>query len=260
MKKSLTRNIVGRLLRTAAMVALIGGALTLPANALTRIEIDDTTATTSIPTLEVPRGHSVVLTLDNGQYIQAIWVDDPSILGIATDRPLCSGGTSAQNCGSASVVRLTSLGGSIDLPGASFGQGNGTATVITLITTDAGGTNRKTYQFTVNAITGRSDVSHVTITPTITTSPSSTQPRGNIQAFREIESFDIDAVRAGRDIVLANGRANTNSIAWRNLEFFLSLLEQNQDVESAATNSGVNRALLVELERTGLSSAEVSAI
>lgn len=260
MKDFSIKNIVSRFLRTAATIALLGGTVALPADALTRIEIDDTTATTSVPTLEVPRGHSVVLSLDNGQYIQAIWIDDPSLVGVATDRPLCSGGTSAQNCGSASVVRLTSLGGSIDLPGASFGQGNGTATVMTLITTDAGGTNRQTYQFTVNAITGRSDVSHVAITPTITTSPSSAQPRVNIQALRDIKTFDIDAVRTGRDIVLANGRANTNSLAWQNLESFLSLLEQNPDVESAASSSGVNRALLAELERTGLSSVELSAI
>ncbi|NJM98896.1 MAG: hypothetical protein HC800_18630 [Phormidesmis sp. RL_2_1] len=259
MKKSLTRNIVSHLLGTAATVVLLGGALTIPASALTRIEIDDITAATSISTLEVPRGHSVVLTLDNGQYIQAIWIDDPSLLGIATDRPLCADGTStsSQNCGSASVVRLMSLGGSIDLPGTSFGQGNGTATVMTLITTDAGGTNRKTYQFTINAITGRSDISHVVITPTLGSDYA--QSRVDVQAFRDIRSFDIDAVRVGREIVLANGRANTSSVAWQNLEHFLALLDQNQDVESAAADSGVNRALLVELEHKGLSSVELSA-
>lgn len=150
-----------------------------------------------------------------------------------------------------------SLGGSIDLPGTSFGQGNGTATVMTLITTDAGGTNRKTYQFTINAITGRSDISHVVITPTLGSDYA--QSRVDVQAFRDIRSFDIDAVRVGREIVLANGRANTSSVAWQNLEHFLALLDQNQDVESAAADSGVNRALLVELEHKGLSSVELSA-
>ncbi|MEM9946142.1 MAG: hypothetical protein AAF810_08775 [Cyanobacteria bacterium P01_D01_bin.36] len=222
--------------------------------ALERTIIDDETAKTSVPVINVPSGHNVVVTMDNNQYIQSIWIDDPSILGVATDRPLCADGTRASNCGSATAMRLTQLSGAINLPGASFRQGHGLATVLTVLTTDSTGRSRETYQFTVNITNSPSAISHIAIS----SSSPQTALRDAVPPVIAANALDFSAIKNGRDIALSTERANTDSPAWLRLEDFIQRVDNGSEMSEAARESEVSLRLLSELERIG--SAQLSSI
>jgi len=239
-------------MRKPFALALIAAALLgipVPANALTKIEITEQVAQATVPEINVPGGHSVLLNFENGRYIQSILIDDPSILGIATDRALCTSQSSSSSCGFASAMRLTQLSGSINLPGASFSQSNGLATVVSVVTTDRSGTNSEIYQFLVNT-TGSvtSNVSMISIVSNVSGNDQ------NLPIIRERVSrtdFDLYSIKAGRRSAISQGLADTESEAWQALERFLDLAEAGQSITEAILQTGVSTVLLGELERIG---------
>lgn len=227
--------------------AVLGLALLAPgAQGLTRIEIED--PRDIVPEISVPGGHNVVLSFQNGRYVQAVWVDDTSILGVATDRPLCDG-QSSNNCGFATTLRLTKLTGALtSLQGASFSQGQGRTTVLNVITSDRSGQNNVTYQFAVQT-GGASGVSQVAIVPEATTSSEATRP--TLSRQKPVTAIDIELVSSGMNSVIESGRADTSSNAWAALTHFFALVGDGTNITTAATESGVNLQLLTELERIG---------
>ncbi|MGB3766576.1 MAG: hypothetical protein WA947_08450 [Phormidesmis sp.] len=239
------RKILGLGLAAATLLAIA-----FPANALTKIEITEQTAQETVPEINVPGGHSVLLNFENGRYIQSILIDDPRILGVATDRALCTGQSSG-DCGFASAVRLTQLSGAIDLPGASFSQGNGLATVVSVMTTDRSGQDSEVYQFLVNT-TGSvtSNVSMVSIVPS-TGAEDQDVYLPDISASSGRTDFDLSSIEAGHGSALSQGLANTESEAWQALEQFLKLVEDGTSITEAITRTGVSTVLLGELERIG---------
>ena len=221
-----------------------------PANALTKIEITEQTAQETVSEINVPGGHSVLLNFQNGQYIQSILIDDPSILGVATDRALCTE-QSSSGCGFASAMRLTQLSGGIDLPGTSFRQGNGLATVVSVMTTDRSGGDSEIYQFLVNT-TGSvtSNVSMVTIVPSADVVDGDHTVSDLLASVGRL-NFDLSSINAGRRSAISQGLADTKSEAWQALERFMALTEEGASITEAIARTGVSTALLSELERMG---------
>ena len=221
----------------------------LPSIALTRTEIDDSTAMSSVPTITVPGGHSVVVAFDNDRFIQSLWIDDPAILGATTNRPLCGQQTASSGCGFATAVRFTQLTGSLNLPGASFRQSNGLATLVSVSTTNAEGSDPQIYQFTINT-TGEvtSNASLVTIIPNRGTANS-----GSTDVLRRPGQgrYDLDGIRAGHGTAITRGIADIESAAWLALEDFLVMTDSGMSVSEAISRSSVPASLLSELERLG---------
>ncbi|MEO0644900.1 MAG: hypothetical protein AAFZ17_01890 [Cyanobacteria bacterium J06650_10] len=220
--------------------------LSSPAKALSKITVED--PIDSVTEISVPTGHNVVLSFENNRYVQAVWIDDPSILGIATDRALCGQG-GGNGCGYATTLRLTRLtGANTALQGASFQQGNGRVTVLNVITTNASGGDNQTYQFAIS-VGGNSGISQVSIVPQSTPDPSSINRR--LAANVDVSQLDIASVRSGMQVALDEGRANTSSAAWIALEQFIELVEAGSQHSDAALQTGVSSRLLIELERIG---------
>ncbi|MEO1396010.1 MAG: hypothetical protein AAFV90_24195 [Cyanobacteria bacterium J06634_5] len=224
----------------------------MPSLALTRTEIDDSTAMSTVPTVTVPGGHSVVVSFDNNRFIQSLWIDDPAILGATTNRPLCGQQAASNGCGFATAVRLTQLTGALDLPGTSFRQSNGLATLVSVSTTNAQGTDPRIYQFTVNT-TGNttSNTSLVSIVPSRdTTNASSTD---TLQALRRPGRgrYNLSEIRSGHGTAITRGIADVESDAWLALEEFLIMTDEGISIAKAINDSGVPAALLTELERLG---------
>lgn len=234
-----------------AIAALLLGLAALSANpaaAAGRREISDREFATSVPNIDISSGQNVVISFDNDRYIQTIWIDDPALLGVATDRPLCSGGSSrGQGCGFAQTLRFTRLSGGLDLPGASFGTHNGRATMVTILTTDANGRDRQSYQVQVTAIDGGEVPSLVSIT---TGRQETTEAR--IDRFRQ-QTFSIEKIARGRNVALEQGMADIQSEAWQRLESFMALVERGTSTREALGESGVDARLLFELEKLGSS-------
>lgn len=224
-------------------------AIARPVSALTKIEISEQTAQETVQEIAVPGGHSVLLNFENNRYIQSILIDDPSILGVATDRALCVGQSAGSGCGFASAVRLTQLSGGIDLPGSSFRQGNGLATVISVMTTDRSGQNSEVYQFLVNTTGSVStNVSMISIVPSASVNDL---PESDLLASVGRTNFDLQGVAAGRENAISQGLANTKSDAWQALERFLELTADGESIAEAIARTGVSTDLLAELERMG---------
>ena len=239
-------------MRKTFAIGLIAAALLgipVPANALTKIEITEQIAQATVPEIDVPSGHSVLLNFENGRYIQSILIDDPSILGLATDRALCTSQSSSSSCGFASAVRLTQLSGSIDLPGASFSQGNGLATVISVVTTDRSGANSEIYQFLVN--TTGSVTSNVSMISIVSNANGGDQDLSATRSRVSRTDFDLYSIEAGRRSAISQGLADTDSEPWQALERFLELVEAGQSITEAISQTGVSTVLLGELERIG---------
>ena len=231
-----------------AMAAL--SATVSPARALTKLEITDRTARETVPEIIVPGGHSVLLSFNNDRYIQSILIDDPSILGVATDRTLCGGQSASSGCGFATAMRLTQLSGGIDLPGASFSSGGGLATIVSVVTTDRTGGDSEIYQFLVNTTgTVTSDISMVSIVPS--SGSTNRQPTDSLLENTRRNDFDLPKIESGQRSAIQQGIADTNSEAWQALEQFLELTDKGQSVSDAIAESGVPTALLGELERMG---------
>ncbi|EDX82586.1 hypothetical protein S7335_1290 [Synechococcus sp. PCC 7335] len=215
------------------------------AKALTRQEIPSNRALSSVSEITVPRGHSVVLQFQNDRYIQSLWIDDPRIVGIATDRPLCSQNNGSQ-CGFATSARLTQLNGSLDLPGANFVDGNGLSTLVSVSTTNRSGTNPQIYQFQLNLVTAQAaSTSLVSVVPTSQSDANNTDSL--LRLIRP--DYDLEKVKAGKELALERGLADVDSSAWTALENFLILTDDGIAIEEAIAATGVPVELLAELER-----------
>jgi hypothetical protein len=239
----------------ALTLAFAGLAIANPANALEKIEITENIAQETVPEISVPGGHSVLLNFENDRYIQSILIDDPAILGVATDRALCMGQSTGGSCGFASAMRLTQISGGLDLPGSSFSQGNGLATVVSVMTTDRNGDNSEVYQFLINT-TGSvsSNVSMVSIVPA-SQQPIETSSSPSLGGLSTRSNFDISQIKAGRQSAMDQGMADTGSDSWRALEEFIGLVEDGESIANAITQTEVPVTLLTELERIGSISA-----
>ena len=233
-----------RLLAVLSVTACLSWANV--AKALTRQEIPSNRALNNVSEITVPRGHSVVLQFQNDRYIQSLWIDDPRIVGIATDRPLC-GQIGGSQCGFATSARLTQLNGSLDLPGSSFVDGNGLSTLVSVSTTNRNGTNPEIYQFQLNLVTAQTaGTSLVSVVPN---SPRNA-PNNADSLLRSIRpNYDLEKVKAGRDLAVEQGLADVNSNAWAALENFLILTDDGIDIEEAIAATEVPIDLLAELER-----------
>ena len=223
------------------VAALLFSALAAPASALERLTLGTPEALSGVPEIIVPSGHSVVLEFKNGHFIQSVWVDDQSILAVATERPLCprAGGRSTDSCGFASLLRLRRLSGALAIPGTSFSQGGDPSTVLTVLTTDRAGGNPQTYQFTVVTTDQRpSPYSHISILPT--------QSR---------QAYDLNAIERGIQVAIRDGLADHDSIEWSRLNRFLQLVQSQVPMALAMDHSAVSPELLQALERLGVPSA-----
>ena len=233
----------------AALTAAFNVSFSSAAIALTRQDISSQTALSSVPEITVPEGHSVVLQFQNDHYIQSLWIDDPTILGIATDRPLCSG-FNDNRCGFATSVRFTQLSGDIALPGASFANDSGLSTLVSISTTNRAGNNPLIYQFLVNTVSSQTaDISIVTITPNrqAATQVAEDNTTALLRSIRP--NYDLDKIRHGRELAVRQGIADTASEAWIALESFLVLTDSGASIASAIQATEVPLRLLAELER-----------
>ena len=228
-----------RLLTVSALIAL---GMTKPAIALERQTLSDAAAQNEVQKILVARSHSTTLTMNNGQRIQSILIDNPNTLGVATDRPLCgsSGTNSGGGCGNASLVRLTSLNGEIGLPGVGYTANGGTVSIVTVVTTGRQG--EVVYQFEVTTNVPSAPVSLISIEPV----PPQVDERASLAMLSA--DIDIEKVLAGRDHAIETDQADTESPAWAALENFLALVKGGQSVTGAARVSGVPIRLLNALE------------
>ncbi|MEM6453185.1 MAG: hypothetical protein AAF703_23070, partial [Cyanobacteria bacterium P01_D01_bin.105] len=224
------------------------------AQALGRTQLPTEQALETVPKIVVPVGHSVVLSFDNDQYIQSLWIDDPSILGVTTNRPLCGSQQRIGECGFATSIRLTQLAGHLDLPGTSFVRGEGRATLITVSTTGADGGGDQLYQFLLelsDAPTVEASLVSIVANEQIPAAAPQTPPTlAALQRSRQ-SAYDIAQVERGRDMAVVQGLANVDSQAWQDLEEFLRLTGNGVGVSAAMSQSGVLPILLKELERMG---------
>lgn len=220
------------------MVSILG--FPSPSIALRRLEVDENRLHDTVYEINIPNGHSVVLSLDNNQYINSIWIDNPAGLGVITDRNLCSDSQDGGNCGFAQYIRLTRLPKTAqnepleELSGPSFSSGQGEeSTLVTIITTNLRGGNRQAYQFLATATGSRSsEVSLISIIP---------HSNSNI--------VSIEAIKNGRIIAIHQGMADEDSEAWQSLEYFLSLINERYSVEEAIQVSSVPLELLNRLQQ-----------
>jgi hypothetical protein len=238
----------------AFALAVAGLGIAAPVKALEKIEITEDIAQGTVPEISVPGGHSVLLNFENDRYIQSVLIDDPRILGVATDRALCIGQSTGGGCGFASAMRLTQISGGLDLPGVSFSQGNGLATVVSVMTTDRSGDDSEVYQFLVNTTGSSSDVSMISIVPS-SQQPVETEVSSSLGRNTTRSSFDISQIKAGRQSAIDQGLADTDSDSWLALEEFIGLVEEGESVANAIAKTEVPVALLTELERMGSISA-----
>lgn len=219
-----------------------------PAYALSRVDIETQTALSSVPQVTVPTGHSVVLDFKNGDYIQSIWIDAPSLVGLTTNRPLCSTASSS-DCGFATSLRLTQLTGSLNLPGVSYAD-DGLNTIISIQTTDRNGGNANIYQFVVNAISAATaDATLISIVP----AAPAEEPESVLSTLRRQQrpqSFDLAAIRIGKAYARTSAQADMASEAWAQLETFMELAE-TLPIAEAIARSGVSIELLSALQRFG---------
>lgn len=215
------------------------------AQALARQEISTDTALSNVSEITVPRGHSVVLQFQNDHYIQSLWIDDPTVVGIATDRPLC-GQTGSNQCGYASSARLTQLSGAVALPGTSFSTQDGVSTLVNVSTTNRSGTNPQIYQFKLNIVEA-STASTSLVAVVRDGGRSENYTNSLLRSIRP--NYNLEKVRIGRDMAIQQGIADTNSSAWLALENFLSMTQRGIGVEAAIDATEVSIELLAELER-----------
>lgn len=227
------------------------------AKANSKIRIPDTTFDNDSQIVNLSSGHSTTIQLDNGRYISSVWIDDPGLLGVATDRPLCEGGgNSSNNCGFAQTIRLVPVGG-LDIPGQSYYTPSGMVTLLTMIVTDRSGNNRDAYQFEVRFTGVSGGVSMLSIVP---------ESQGNAPARNltlpnrmAILSGNLTPLRNGMAAAIAAGQADESSDAWSNLLTFIDLVEEGDiTIVEAIRESRVNTRLISALE--GMSSSELSVI
>ena len=209
---------------------------------LERIQLEDSVALDRVPEVVVPGGHSVVLSFKNNQFIQSVWLDDPSILTLTTDRQLCIGGAiDIEQCGFSQFIRLTMVNRAsavnaplVELNGPSFSSGGGESTLLTVITTDGAGMNRQVYQFTV--------VTTLIRTPNISL----------VEIVPSRQGLTIAAIKNGAVFALANGSADRRSDDWQRLELFVELVEaRGRSISSAIRESNVSVQLLNYLQELG---------
>lgn len=239
-----------------AMTASVTLSATV-ADANSKVRIPDTTFEDNAQIINLSNGHSTIIQLANGKYISSVWIDDPGLLGAATDRPLCEGGgNSSGDCGFAQTVRLVPADG-LDIPGQSYYTPNGMVTFINLIVNDANGNDRDVYQFEVRFTGISGGVSLLSIVPgSERNTPSNTLTLPNRM---QILSGDLDPLRAGMANAIASGRADESSDAWKNLLRFVDLIEAGDTtIVEAIRESDVNTRLISELEK--MSSSESSVI
>ena len=225
-----------------------------PAFSLTRQQVSDLTLTSRTERINLSNGHSVTLSMDNGKFIQSVWIDDPSLLGVASDRPFCDANANANNCGNIRLLRLVSLSGALNLPGLNYQTDNGRATLMTIIATDANGGDSEAYQFEIVMAGSSGGVSRVSIVPEQVKVPSRAAAR-----IRPAFSGDIVAVELGMQQVMAEGRARTDSVHWENLQEFIETVNDGEAIGDAITQTGVSRELLAELESIGKSQISESS-
>ena len=233
--------------------------------AANRIKLKTSDALNQVIPVNVPVGHSVTLNFNNDQYIQTIWVDDPALLGVATDRALCATRRASGDCGFASAVRLIQLNGSIVLPGVSYQGIGGRTSLVTITTTDSAGANAEIYQFEIAASgASQASASLISIVPDIVTierqeTRQETAEPSISQRVRSQRPLNISRIREGRAMAIEQGIADLTSEAWQAFEKFIELSkDENFSISEAIVETGVPISLLHELNRMG--SAEIAEI
>lgn len=241
---------------SAVIAAVFISLFPLSAEAASRIRVPDSTFEDSAYTVNISNGHNTVIQLSNGLFISSVWIDDPSILGVATDRPLCEDGSNSNNCGFVQLIRLTAING-VDIPGQSFSTSGGRITLLNLIVTDRNGNNRQLYQFEVKLAGSSNGVSVISIVPDGTRGVA----RENLTLPNRLRilSGNLIPLRNGMAAAIAVGRADESSDAWANLLKFIELMESGDiTVVEAIRESQVSTRLIATLEE--MSSSELSVI
>ena len=227
------RQIIGFI--AAASILTFESAL-----ALQPMQLEDATVQASVPELTVPDGHTVVVSFENDEFIQLIWVDDPGILGITTDRPLCRADVDSATCGYATLLRLRQLESTLPLPGSHFATDAGRSTLVSVATTDSAGANQAVYQFQVTLTADPSASS--SLVSIVSPQPPST----GIGAL-----YDIEQIRTGRTLALSQGLADIESSEWQAFEAFMALVDEDAPLAQAILESNVSPRLLQALQELG---------
>lgn len=206
----------------------------------------------TLPTLSVPRGHSITLSfIDSGHRIQSVWLDDPSHVVFNTDTPLCAQPNQG-NCGSASVVRIRQLVEGIDFPanaGNQFPNGHGHSTVMTLVATNA--QNQPVLYSVVLNVSPQSTATYATIR-VVPDKPYS--PPGIVR--RQVQTR-LAEIRRGLQHAQQQQLMDTQHPQWAKLQTFLSLASTgNLSLNDAIAQSGVSRALIDRLAAMGAQSPQ----
>lgn len=232
---------------------IVGGILTLSpgAHALEVLQMPlSQLQGPQLPTLSVPRGHSITLSfIDSGHRIQSVWLDDPSHLVFNTDTPLCTQ-PQQQNCGAAAVIRIRQLAHGIDFPanaGNLFANGSGHSTVMTLVATD--GDHQPVLYSVILKISDQATATYATIR-VVPDTPYS--PPGIVQ--RQVQTR-LAEIRRGLQQAQQQQLMDTHHPQWAKLQTFLSLASTGTlSLNEAMAQSGVSRALLDRLAYLGTQS------
>ena len=205
----------------------------------------------NLPTLSVPRGHSITLSfIDAGHRIQSVWLDDPSRLVFNTDTPLCSQ-PNQRDCGSASVIRIRQLTDGIDFPANAVNQfpgaSSGHSTVMTLVATD--GQNQPVMYSVVLNVVPQSTTTYATIR-VVPDKPY--EPPGIVR--RQVQTR-LTEIRRGLQHAQQQQLMDTQHPEWSKLQTFLSLASTgNLSLNDAIAQSGVSRDLIDRLTSMGIQS------
>ncbi|MEM9485818.1 MAG: hypothetical protein AAGA83_19235 [Cyanobacteria bacterium P01_F01_bin.116] len=240
--KQLVLGVISGVTLTFSPVALALQVLDLPLSQL---------QSNNLPTLSVPRGHSITLSfIDSGHHIQSVWLDDPSHLVFNTDTPLCAQ-PNQRDCGSASVIRIRQLAQGIDFPvnaGNQFPNGNrpgsGHSTLMTLVATDS--QNQPVLYSVVLNVVPQSTATYATIR-VVPDRPYS--PPGIVR--RQVQTR-LAEIRRGLQQAQQQQLMDTQHPQWAKLQSFLSLASTgNLSLNDAIAQSGVSRALIDRLAAMG---------
>lgn len=205
----------------------------------------------NLPTLSVPRGHSITLSfIDTGHRIQSVWLDDPSRLVFNTDIPLCSQ-PNQRDCGSATIIRIRQLTDGIDFPANAVNQfpgaSSGRSTVMTLVATD--GQNQPVLYSVVLNVVPQATTTYATIRVVPDT------PYEPPRIVRRQVQTRLAEIRRGLQQAQQQQLMDTQHPEWARLQTFLSLAATgNLSLNDAIAQSGVSRALIDHLANLGTQS------
>ena len=248
--------------RVITIGSLVTGLIFLPVTVQARPPVEKISASRAqglkgdLPTITVWSGAGANLNfVPTGEIIKKVWLDDPSLIGLDSDEPLCvvAAGSNNETCtdSEATIIHLKRIH-QIKFPNLP----RTASTLLSVVTENKQG-DRALYQFRVAYGKGNPEYHTVAVYPDV---PTIQQRRTLFVSSINPQQPSLENIELGLQVARSKrllGRSQGNLELEKRVKTFLTLARNGESLKSAASSAGVSMQLILKLAEFGSEQRQV---